>query len=401
MSTLLTEYAQGALKQMSECRFVSDQLWQDCLCNDANCPSSGNTPVNAAFNRMVEEFIARHQVCLAADTYNHYCQQILKLAIQHDPNVWHLLRQKNAEALKKYKREQEKKDQPPDRLDFLARLNSGHVLNDDAVRKTVHQTLGLFENPETKIICILRNILTHHRGVDSRDELAIAIKNLGDRRALIPPLSCLDGCIPIEINQSHSIHLTFQLGKWAGDLMENQIHLMDQTFSHRYSVPASRWRPCSVRRQMGTTFPKIQNRQNTSTPEDKPTMTTPEYQPPQCEIDFAKARRALAEAIGPFVTSYADEAKLEIRAGGASLVGSILPHTLQGQDMSFEYELFPKDPNIEAAGERLGIRIRSDNWKTKLTVWSTRTMMESFVVQELTDKVKDKIRDCMDKAFQS
>ncbi len=117
----------------------------------------------------------------------------------------------------------------------------------------------------------------------------------------------------------------------------------------------------------------------------------------QEEIQFAKTRQKLKDDINAFVQSYVEEAEVKIMGVFAALSGSVLGHTLQGHDMNLEYEL--EDSQNDFHKELLGIRIRHENWKPKVTIWARKSMMETFFADQLTEVLKEKLRECIDKTI--
>jgi len=115
------------------------------------------------------------------------------------------------------------------------------------------------------------------------------------------------------------------------------------------------------------------------------------------EILFANIRQKLKDDIHAFVQSYAEEAEVKIVGLSAALSGSILGHTLQGHDISLEYDL--EDSQNDLHKEFLGIRIRHENWKPKVTIWARMSMMETFFSDQLTEVIKEKLRACIDKTI--
>jgi len=115
------------------------------------------------------------------------------------------------------------------------------------------------------------------------------------------------------------------------------------------------------------------------------------------EVEFAKKRRALQNEIDLFVQDYIKEAGVEQIGGGGFCAGTCHPHTLEGHDLAFQYHL--QDPQIPEHKELVEIRIRQEKWQPKLTIWGRKSMMESFLCDQLTDEVKSKIMDCIDKTI--
>ena len=120
-------------------------------------------------------------------------------------------------------------------------------------------------------------------------------------------------------------------------------------------------------------------------------MATPE------EIQFARIRHKLKDDIHAFVEEYVVEAEVKVVGQFCGLAGTTLGHTLKGHDMALEYDLV--DSQNDRYKELLGIRIRQDDWKAKVTIWARKSMMETFVSDQLTEVIKEKLRDCIDKTI--
>jgi len=115
------------------------------------------------------------------------------------------------------------------------------------------------------------------------------------------------------------------------------------------------------------------------------------------EIEFSKKRRRLQDEIIAFVQDYLKEAGVDTIGESHMCAGVCHPHTLEGHDLAFEYRM--RDPKVPEHTEVVGIRIRHENWQPKITVWGRRSMMESFLCDRLTEEVKNKIMDCIDKTI--
>lgn len=115
------------------------------------------------------------------------------------------------------------------------------------------------------------------------------------------------------------------------------------------------------------------------------------------EPEFAKTRRCLQAEILAFMESYSREAGVNQIRHGCRLAGTAHPRTLIGHDLALDWCF--QDPQEPTHAEEVGIRIRHENWDPKVTVWSTHSMMESFRGDHLTDEIKNKLMDCVDKTI--
>jgi len=114
-------------------------------------------------------------------------------------------------------------------------------------------------------------------------------------------------------------------------------------------------------------------------------------------IQFGKTRQELVSAIASFVEQYVKDAGVEVIRHHCGLAGTVQPHTLQGHDMACEFVL--RDPEIPDHTQFVGIRIRHVNWQPVITIWGDRSAMEDFTCASLTEAVKNKLMDCIDKTI--
>lgn len=115
------------------------------------------------------------------------------------------------------------------------------------------------------------------------------------------------------------------------------------------------------------------------------------------EPEFAQKRRRLQKEILAFVEGYVQEAGVKLTGSGSRLAGTVDPKTLADHDVALDWGF--EDLQEPAHTEELGVRIRHEQWEPKVTVWSTRSIMESFSCDRLTDEVKNKLMDCIDKTI--
>ena len=115
------------------------------------------------------------------------------------------------------------------------------------------------------------------------------------------------------------------------------------------------------------------------------------------EIEFSQKRHHLQHEIIVFVGAYVKEAEIEIVERSCMCAGICHPNTLEGHDIALEYHL--QDSKIPKQSEVIGIRIRHEHWRPKITIWGRKSMMESFLCDDLSEEVKNKLMDCIDKTI--
>jgi hypothetical protein len=242
----LTEYAQTGLEELFEMRVVCGDLMRDLQRQEnilvqrnkswPDLPSVSNERFNSISGRCLGAFL----LCRSVDIYNWYCLEALKLALKTDPNIINLLR-RAAEKIATTITKAEKKHQNP--ANALTNFLENRYAGDRAIRDAVHKHLDVAQDPETELICLCRNVLVHRRGADDRGEIADAMKKLGTKRADIYPVAHPPGHMPIRVGPDGVLFVDGNVGMWACDFLHNQIHLMDQQFSHIYKLPTKRYRP--------------------------------------------------------------------------------------------------------------------------------------------------------------
>lgn len=420
----LTVFAQSALEELFAMRVVYAEVMRDLKTSEdqlikRNTSSPNLPPVNnEQFNNAASRAFGASLLCRAVDVYNWYCRETLKLAVGANPSVVDLLRQAQNRIAETIAAAEKQQQRP---ADAVAALLNSKWSGDGAIRNAIHKHLDVIQDPETELICTCRNVLVHRRGYDEAGQVREVLHKLGSKCATIYPAGHPAGHMPIRLNSEGVVVVDAEVGIWVCDFLHNQIHLMDQNFSHVYKLPTQRWRPRSIGRTLiGAASPRpswedvgtLQSGRGSDTPRPSartaagaPANTDDSDQPRkgvimkgrEKEIQFAKIRYRLQDEIIKFVEAYVKEAEVDVIEAVHSCAGVCLPQTLEGHDLSFEYHL--QDPKIPQHTEIIGIRIRHENWQPKITVWGRKSMMESFLCDSLTDAVKNKIMDCIDQTI--
>ena len=253
--TPLTEYANLAMDELFQLVFVCRQIsgdigYDESVLQARNKKWPDITPVtNLAFNRAASRFIGILQLCRTIDIYNWYCREALKLALSANPKpiidaVWNKAGKMAPTIAKAQKR---KRDAA---TEIIREFLSDKYRGDRVVRETVHRDLNVMQNPEIELLCTCRNVLVHKRGYDEFGEVADAIRVLGSKRADIGAQWYPAGHMPIALDTDKNLIVNDAVGNWAAALMQQQIFMMDQNFSHVYKLP----RKTSDRTRIGRTF---------------------------------------------------------------------------------------------------------------------------------------------------
>ncbi len=242
----LTEYAQAALEELSRLWHVCGELAHDIKREEDKLAAHNKRrpklpPVtNEPFNKATARFLGILQLCRAVDIYNWYWRGSYKWAVKTNPSVVDLLRTAETRIADKIRSADKQLQNPADAVtDLLNSKWSGEW----AVRDAVHKHLDVTQDPETELICVCRNILVHRRGFDELGQVAQEIKKLGSSRADIYPVDYPAGHMPICLSEDGQLVINDEIGRWACRFLENQIHLMDQSFAYMHKLPTKRWRP--------------------------------------------------------------------------------------------------------------------------------------------------------------
>ena len=198
---------------------------------------------NQRYNAMASEFFGIWLLCRSVDLYNGYCRQVLKLAIQADPKVVGILQNQRDEIVRRATRPRTRGQYSV--IELIERSLDGAGIPEEVVRNAIHVTLAISQNPEVPVICAVRNALVHAQGRDRRGRVSDALSRMGASRSTIYPEEVPPGFMPIQLVQG-AIPMNEVTGRWACRIIDMQIHMMDQQFSHQFTLPTTRWRPRPV-----------------------------------------------------------------------------------------------------------------------------------------------------------
>ena len=222
----LTAMAQDASDELGQASMYLLLSRDDLQKHDARLKSSHpqmEAP-NAKYNAMAERFIAEWGICKAADTYQWYNRKVLHAAACRSPSILKNFPGKMVAARA---------------IDRVAGLISERELKDWAVRKHLHEHLGIWEESEMALIVRARNCIVHAMGLDSGGEMAKAIAEAKSAWGLI--ISVRNGRLRVTAAAAETaLHLTLA-----------QISLMDQGFARLHHVPVSERKPPRFTRIMG------------------------------------------------------------------------------------------------------------------------------------------------------
>jgi hypothetical protein len=251
--TPVTEYANLAMEELHQLQFVSQQIVGDIKYDESVLEARNKSWPNIAavtnkpFNDVAFRFIGVSQLCRAVDIYNWYCCEALKLALSCSPQlvVDVLRRQKGRIAEAVSKAEKKVKDAA---AEIIQQFLQDKYKGDWNIREALHRNLDVMQNPEIELLCLCRNVLVHKQGHDEFGEVADAIKNLGSERALIGAQWYPPGHMPLALDEKKFLVVNEAVGDWAGQLMQQQIFMMDQNFAHIYKLPRQFWEQCKISR---------------------------------------------------------------------------------------------------------------------------------------------------------
>ena len=237
----LTEYAQTVLEELAKLGLSSMFLFGDARYRHDKLAGEAKSK-NADYIESASRNLGIYQLTRSVDLYNWYCREVLKLAVKSNPDeVIATLEAVDGPIKKNITRA--RKDGGIPGPEIVEGLYHRRNVMDGHVRRAVHEHLHVFENPETKVLCACRNCLVHKRGNDSDRGIADALNEIGDARALIYPTNWPAGHLPIQLSAENELIIDSEIGRWAVDLISNQIHLMDQNFAALHKLPTTRWRP--------------------------------------------------------------------------------------------------------------------------------------------------------------
>ncbi len=240
----LTEYAQIVLNELNKLRSASRYLLGDAQRTNQKLGPDQQSK-NTQYISLASRFLGCQQLTHSADLYNWYCREVLKLAVASNPTkVISMLETVKGPIKDNIARA--RKDGRMPGPEIIERFCKPSGVSEKTVRTAVHEHLGIFENPETDLLCICRNSLVHNMGKDVDGRMAESIQKIGNNRAIIYPTNWPAGHLPIHLTGGGDLVIDSEIGSWALDMITNQIHLMDQNFSALHNLPTTRWRPRPV-----------------------------------------------------------------------------------------------------------------------------------------------------------
>jgi len=242
----LTEFAISAMRDLSEIRVLIEHFVRDLNATEEKLAKRSalypdETPrTNERYNAMASQHLGSFSLCRSVDVYNWYIRKVLRLVIHNKPQIAEGLDSELVPKLRKTLRKA--REEGLDLADAALAFLGSRAALDSHVRSIVHRHLGIYEQPETRVICTCRNIAVHGKGEDASGELQRQLTELGDRRTEIHPVEYPPGFMPIKVENGFMV-VNLQVGMWALRMIEHQIHLMDQHVAHKYKLPTQRRRP--------------------------------------------------------------------------------------------------------------------------------------------------------------
>lgn len=236
----------------------------------------------------------------------------------------------------------------------------------------------------------------------------MAIKKCKNGKTILPPIEHLDGEIPIEVDSNGKLKIDAKAGKWATDHVLHNIYMMDQNWMAHFDIPGKRWVMKRRSFSMGANPGLISLPNGMPLPTEGPEETTPppipklpqfpEYKAmiAQEEIDCAKIWNQVRNEAHEFIMEYCDEIGARIRAVTPAIPGRFPSDTVKDHEHHLGYEISDKDSDRH--GVSIGVRLRQKQFAPFLTVWSDNTMMTDYDHCELSDTVKEHLRDAIEKA---
>jgi len=390
MATPKTSAAIYALEQLSDVGFINGMIRGRVF--DPLPEGAAHHP-NWSFFRSTEWYLTCREIAHAADILNAYCQALLAEALEHTPDLWDKVK-------KRFKNE-------GTRENVIAKLRMQRG-SDGAIRQIWEKDLGTFWNAEMDLIALLRNRIVHQGGFDRNGEIPRAIERCREGRKLLPPINQMNGEIPVSIDEHGKLIIDAKTGKWATDHVHHNIYMMDHICMGQFNIPGRRYvmKRQSFRWQGGSRGIRLLPGEPLPTggPEavelEFPTLPIfPEYNDMNdpSEIECAQIwKKAMAEIHG-FVEEYCDEVGAGVRSFFPGMPGKIHSNTIRHHEHHLGYRVAYEAG--EGRGGFLGIRLRQKDFKPYLTVWSDETMMQDFDLCELSEGVKEAIREGIDRVM--
>jgi len=356
-------------------------------------PDSASYHPNWLLFRQTEWYLTCREVTHAGDVLNTYCQSILAEALENTPDLW-----TDVKARFKGERDREK---------VIEKLRVQRA-SDGVVRQILGQDLSTFWNAEMDLIATLRNKIVHQGGFDPEGDIPRAIEKCRDGISVLRPIEHLSGDIPISLDHSGKLQVDAETARWASDHVKHNIWMMDQNWRAHFQIPGTRYIPKKVsfsasrsngirmlapRVSLPTAGPTPQGLPQTS-PLPEISICTDMTDPKdiECERTRIQAQRKLYE----FINDYCEEVGAHIKEMKPAIAGNFPSRTVSGHEHHLGYRISSGDP--EHRGEWIGIRLRQRDKIPFVTVWSDQTLMRDFETCDLTEELKEHLRDCIAEA---
>ncbi|MEY2489083.1 MAG: hypothetical protein QOC70_1025 [Verrucomicrobiota bacterium] len=189
----------------------------------------GGEEVNVEYTAYLQQSLGEWGVCRVVDIYQWYNRQVLRVAVQHAPEVLDGFR----DAVRLDGR---------DVSALVTGINPVNVIiekvlfRDNVVRGHLHKVLGIWEESEMSLLVEARNCFDHALGNDSEGRVAKALASKPSPWKL-----------PLAVNAGRVV-VTAETALSAIAIGLAQISIMDQQFGNKYSLPRTAVEPKKVSR---------------------------------------------------------------------------------------------------------------------------------------------------------
>ena len=378
-------HAVTALNSLSAASFqnqvIRGSIWDAKLGGDRSHP---NAPL---FGEM-EWYLTCRQIAHAGDVLNTYCQSILAEILIKDSTVWDSIRGN-------LRSEKKGVSVGIEKLEVQSESDKG-------VREVFRNILETMWCNEAEIISVLRNKIVHQAGYDLKGDVLEVIQKFPPGEMHIYPVALDPEDFPISVGADKKLIIDAKAGYWASCHILNLIHLMDQNLCCRFNLeraikPVHRHsyhtRSGSGVRMLdaGQALPVVATESDDFENVLPPLKFNP--YPPMAnekEKNCARTWHRVSEELYSFVEKIINEVGVVSVNCSAKIAGVARSHTLEGHDRELFFQLNPKN-ELSRGSNILGIRLRQNNFKPFITIWSTYTQMKDYDYCELSDEVKEHI----------
>lgn len=393
MSTVKTPAAIHAIEELISAGFINSILRGRIL---DPAPAGAEHHPNWQLFESVEWYLTCREITHAADILNAYCQALLAEAFEHSPDLWDRV-QENKRFPRKWTREA-----------AIEKLQIQRA-SDGVIRAILGEDLSTFWNPEMDLIAKIRNKIVHQGGFDHEREIESAIADCQGSATILAPIEHVDGKIPIEVDSSGKLKIDARAGKWATDHVLHNIYMMDQNWMGHFNIPGKRYvmkkRSFSMRGGSTSSFlppgtPLPSSAPTPASPEPLPELPPfPEYTEmiSQEEIECARTWENVRNETFEFILEYTAEIGAKVCKVRPAIPGRFPSTTVTDHEHHIGIEVAADLSDDHAMS--MGIRFRQNNSQPFLTIWSDKTMMKDFEPCELTEEVKEHLRDCIEGAM--